>query len=448
MGAGTCVVFADRDAWCVGTVARGGGAVSIIEAPFAADASPEARAAALTEALRSAGHSGRDVVLALASGDCLCAPVLTADLPTGRQRRQALLYRLEEKLPVAAEDVVADFIQTSGERALGVCVERRELEPIVRALEAAGARVGTICPAALLAVQHWLRERASADAAEFILWSRGDAAELFLLTNGAVAAWYLLPDEPADVALLVRMAMAGGGSRPARLVACGVRADVVGRVRELGIDVAESPAVDMRELATLGAAAVARGRVRPWVEFAGGGERFARGAVPRWLAAAVVLLVASLAIAMFVRAARYERVAAGYEAEQEGLFRRALPGQPVPADVRSRLASEAQAGTRGAAGGAGAGAYGTNLVALRDVMTHLPKDVRFRVYEMRVGDGAFTLEGEAASHGDADGVAAALRRRPGFEVEPPRTDQRAGRGVTFTINGSIGDGQPERRAAR
>jgi hypothetical protein len=80
-------------------------------------------------------------------------------------------------------------------------------------------------------------------------------------------------------------------------------------------------------------------------------------------------------------------------------------------------------------------------------MTFLPADVRFRVYEVRMDDGSFTLEGEARSHGDAELLAASLGKRPGFVVEPPRTEQHLGRGVAFTLNGTL-DGAGERRAAR
>ena len=90
---------------------------------------------------------------------------------------------------------------------------------------------------------------------------------------------------------------------------------------------------------------------------------------------------------------------------------------------------------------------------LRDVMTYLPTDVRFRIFEVRLGESDFLLDGEARSHGDAQGVGDALRRRPGFSVEPPRTEQRPGGAVAFTITGRVtGESDradpSQRRAAR
>src|SRR5947209_18703807 len=64
------------------------------------------------DSLRSAGYAGQGVVLGVPSGACLCAPILSDDLPS-KDRRRAMLYRLEEKIPLPAEEVVADFIPTS-----------------------------------------------------------------------------------------------------------------------------------------------------------------------------------------------------------------------------------------------------------------------------------------------------------------------------------------------
>ena len=80
---------------------------------------PAEAADKVRESLVAAGCAGRDVILAIASGSCLCAAVGVHDLP-GKDRLRALLYRLEEKVPVSAEDVVADFVSTS-DGALGVC---------------------------------------------------------------------------------------------------------------------------------------------------------------------------------------------------------------------------------------------------------------------------------------------------------------------------------------
>jgi len=89
-------------------------------AALPADASPEDAAAAVVTALREAIPAGATVTLALPSHWCLCARVDVADLPRS-SRRQAMLYRLEEQLPLAAEEFVADFVAGgANEQSLGV----------------------------------------------------------------------------------------------------------------------------------------------------------------------------------------------------------------------------------------------------------------------------------------------------------------------------------------
>src|SRR4051812_6878706 len=166
-----------------------------IDIPISSGASVEQTADEVAAALKSAGYRGEPVVLALPSAWCLCASVATAGLPR-KDRRRAMLYRLEEKLPLAAEDVVADFLPggPSSEQSLGVCAQKQMVAPLVGALERNGLSLAAICPAALLAVQQMLtggvQRGTQTDKPTAILWAMGpdaaDALELFLLADGNV----------------------------------------------------------------------------------------------------------------------------------------------------------------------------------------------------------------------------------------------------------------------
>src|SRR5205823_15060290 len=89
------------------------------------------------------------------------------------------------------------------------------------------------------------------------------------------------------------------------------------------------------------------------------------------------------------------------------------------------------------------------LVVLRDLLAHLPVDPPYRVLEIHLEAAHFTLEGETASHGGADAIADALRRRRGFAVEPARTEQLAesaageANAVAFTIHGDATSARKE-----
>src|SRR4051794_15637036 len=189
MASSTLVIFAEPDGWRLGVRARGG-ASSVVAVPVPRDATPDARAAALAAAMTDVGvaEAARDrAVLALDSGSCLCAPVATAGLPA-RQRGQALLYRLEEKLPVSAEEVSADFAPAAQDAAtvLGVAVERRVLDPLVAAVGAAGARVAAVCPASLLALQQVIAQDGwpAGQPAQIVVWPAGPGGlELFVLAG-------------------------------------------------------------------------------------------------------------------------------------------------------------------------------------------------------------------------------------------------------------------------
>ena len=428
-------------------------------APF--DAPPEVLAAALR------GHGyvpGRPALLALPSAMCLCAGIPTTDLPA-RHRGQAMLYRLEERLPVSAEDVAADFIP-AGPSALGVCVQRRVLQPLLDTLRAAGVNVRAVCPAALLALQQMLasapRTPGNPAQTEMILWPDAGQLEVFVVGPDRLPrAWSVVPDDPHDVALHAAVYRLGGGDSPGRVVGHGVRPQVLDALRKhFPAEVVERPPASTHALASATVRLVLAGRLAPWVDFAhahngaGGlssGRAVAQARGPlAWLAASAAVLAACLVVAVFWRAARYERLAAAYESRQRDVFSRAFPGQSPPRDVRSRLASEEQRLLAGVvisdAAAAGAGGRpplpADGLLLLRDVISGLPADVRFRVAELRLDAGRFVLTGDARSHGDAEAIAEALRAAPpGFDVEPPRTDTRpGGQGVGFTVSGRQGAG--------
>jgi hypothetical protein len=76
------------------------------------------------------------------------------------------------------------------------------------------------------------------------------------------------------------------------------------------------------------------------------------------------------------------------------------------------------------------------LRALQDVLAHLPQNLRFRLLEIRLDESRLLLDGQARSHADVDAIATALRQGTGFEVEPPRSEQRDD-AVSFALTAPI-----------
>jgi hypothetical protein len=394
------------------------------------------------------------VVLALPSDWCLCAAVRLDDLPA-RNSRRAMVYRLEEKLPLSAEDVVADFLPApAGSAALGVCVDKRTLAPLVQALEQRGVAVEAVCPASLLVLQHLLTDPGAPPAvrvADVIAWAAEDGSlELFTLRGGTVQSWILLPDDPKDLLLHLGLVPHDGPELNVVAIGLGKRLlDALAALPKVRLEELTPPPPD--EAAGATARAVLAGDAAAWVNLRrddlAASDRLRAFRTPLgFAAAAVALCLVSLCAAMLWRAYRYERLAARYADEQRAVFTAAFPGQPVPADVASRLASEERA-LRGVSGGDASAPppESPGLLTLRDLVSHLPSDVRYRVLDLRLEPGRFTVEGQALSHGDADAIAASLRRHGAFDVRPPRTEQladpsAAGAGATavsFTLTGSV-----------
>ena len=133
-----------RECWRVARLAAEG--TTTEEIPIDPDTAPEAVGGLLADALDAQGYSGEPVLLALPSSQCLAAGV-PIDSPAQLRQRQTLLYQLEQCLPLAAEDVVADFI-THGQEVLGVAVETSLQQAVVGVLEDRGVNVQSISPLA------------------------------------------------------------------------------------------------------------------------------------------------------------------------------------------------------------------------------------------------------------------------------------------------------------
>jgi hypothetical protein len=201
-----------------------------VEPPADDQDGADAGLAYVAGALRRLGHTGEGVVLAVPSAWCLVATVSTAGIP--RHDRKALLYRLEERLPLAAEAIVADFARApdgvtgGGTDALGVCVRTEQVLPIVAGLEAAGVPVRSVAPLAFLVAQG-LAAGGSAAAipdpavvaanplrAIAVAGGPGEPTDLIAVLSGAPVAWALVEGGPADVARRLDLLAAELGTVP------------------------------------------------------------------------------------------------------------------------------------------------------------------------------------------------------------------------------------------
>jgi len=380
------------------------------------------------------------IVLALPSSRCLSARMMTDDLERGN-RRQALSFRLEEHLPIAAEQFVADYIET-GSTALGVCIEAEPIEPIVRALEDAGFAVHHIVPLSLLVAAEVAEADRTIEAVLVgSLGESGQSVDVIELLDGKPMNWQWFVDAGDEfrVAMQALAAQADGRVRLAVVGDGAVHDAIQGDDRFECI--AQLP--NTREAAVSAAAKLIDGRTVAWCDL----RRDALARPDRYdtyrkpaavLIAGVVLLLACVIGITQYRASRYAQMVGNLDAQQIELFKGTLPDQRVPVNIKSRLQSEARklAGLSGQATGRGdlASLRSTSaLVHLHALLASAPADLRFRILDLSIDPSEIRVSGEARSHGDAERITAALRDTGRYDVDPPRTQALRDQGVSFTF---------------
>jgi hypothetical protein len=368
-----------------------------------------------------AGVEKGPITLAVPSQWCLCAMIDAKNLP--RVRRPAMLFRLEEKLPLAAEEIVGDFIE-HGEAALGVAGQLRPLQPLVSAVDDAGFTIETIAPAALLAGQRYL-EHGNLPACDGLLFELHGQFELLQLADGIVTGWETLADaEDVAIELGVR-----GMNRAVR-VACGASVEMraIPNVEIIPVELppAEPAAFEMAQALRRGASPLVELRRDPLG--AADALRGARSAIRAAMLAAIFLVVAVFGAVLW-RASEYQRLTVQYEHEQQELFQKTFPGKTLNDElsVATQLLREERR-LRALAGGDGADvpARVSSLAVLQRVLTALPADGRCQVSELRLNEDKVWIEAVVPSHADATSVATSLAADKGFAVEAPRTEQLPG----------------------
>jgi|GEM_PF-5113871 len=403
--------------------------------------SPHADAAEIIEKLpvaleRLPASRDRAIVLALSSEDCLAASIATSALPRS-DRRRAMEYRLEGKLPLAIEEVAADFISHNG-RALGVCVRTQTINATIDAVRRCGVQIKTICPAAILGFQGGLSESKPLESLDAVIWRADESANVFLLEENSLVQWYCVPATLADIGvILASSAMARG--RPMRVALHGSdpqwSADIAGLAKT---EVVSSDALSMDDAAFQTAARVLSEKTEPLINFRHqglGGVQLRRPIVAA--IAACLLLCFSLIGAAVWRGNRYANISAGYGDQERRLFQQLFPDEPVPPGVESRLQSYASQLVHASAAGS-SGVQPSSLTLLYKVLFNLPADMPLQFDDLQFDSGRATLQGRAGSLAQASEIAAGLRRAKDIQVDDPQTQQFADGGVGFTISAHEG----------
>lgn len=434
MATGPFIIHMGDDGWQIAALTSGRPWFKSVNMPQ--DATPDQVSQQLADALAQNGYSGQGVALALRSDLCLCATIDTDGLPR-KNARQAMIYRLEEKLPIAAEETVADFVTVNG-KALGVCVQTEKLAPVVEALEQRQVHIEIISPTAILAMQHKLTS-ATGNENDIFLWHHDRNLDLFALAGAKPISWRLLTQYNDDDLAMHLGIQATGATAPLRVAASGVESTTLNRIAQMPeVQTSGSDHQSMSTAATLAANQIVTGKQTAWINLrrggVGGTDRLKHVHTPLVsIVAAGLLFLACLTGAMWWRTRHYQQLATGYDKQQEVVYSQLYPDRPIPLNIKSRLASEQRrlAGLRG--NDAQLPKQTTVLLVLRDALSCLPEQIRYRILEVQLDQNGLYLEGQARSHSDAEAIAAALNKLRIFNVAPPRTEKLSGKGIAFTI---------------
>lgn len=304
MAAGIYILFASDRQWQIASP----GAMDDVR--MSRDATPAQIAADVSNQLRSRGYQGQGLLLALPAKWCLCARISTADLP--RNDRAAMAFRLEEKLPLAAENFTADFV-VSSERALGVCTMNDKVRLLIDALEKTGVVVQSVVPAAMLAVQAWiLAQRAGKLSEQLLILPEEDSINLIALKDGLPSGWALSPVDSANLSIQLELALLEFAQEP-QVLAFVLPGDVEDVLREKGLKfTAVSEA--FHSVASRSARDILAGSLTPWFEFRRGALaaedhlRAVRRSLNFALAAAAIFCIVTGG-AFLYRSIRYDRLA-------------------------------------------------------------------------------------------------------------------------------------------
>lgn len=440
-------VFVGEGAWRLGVLRHGGVEVAPLDAPDGDDASLEAWADRAADRLNALGYAAQHVVLAIPSAWCLSAAISTDDLEGGN-RRQAMAFRLEEHLPISAEDMVADYVEFNDGAALAIGADLAPLRQIVDALDARGIAVGYITPIPLLVAAAAVEAGLETDLLLINsgAWDNDPATggyDLVELRKGRPSRWWWFADD--DRALRERLEeLAADRASATPITVVGEQSEPMALLRSMEAIEPRESSLELWEGAAHRAGTLAQAGAAPWVNL-----RCDELAMPRQfevyrkaagaLAIAVALLLLAVAGIAQWRATHYRAIADDHEQKLVEVFKETTGNDAVPPinAIRNRMLSvrNRQAGMGGRAGDA------TDLLHQPSALTHLAAvlrvvnqtDLRCRLLDLNIQPDLLRLDGQARSHVEAERLAAEFRAVGRFDVDPPKTKALPERGVSFLL---------------
>jgi hypothetical protein len=425
-----CLLHLERDSWrivaCDGTDVSGHQFApnDLLEQPNF-----------IVETLAGLGLVGQPVVLGLSSAWCLAVTVPVAS-PQMLRKRTAMRYSLEEWIPWSAEDFVVDYIGHQSSACM-VAVRIEPLRSFLRALEELDVTIAVVCPTAILAVSDLLSSAAKLPPNITLAWHHEQHIEVFTINNGRLYRWSRCECSGESIAReLDVQAQASDNALP--LVLLDVEPELAEDLQRRGLQIEGQRDDNLLETADCIAKSVSIGHQEALLdlkrdELAGiqSIKRFAKQFARLQFAAALILIL--ITAGFWLRGNLYQEAIVDVEAALAEVHMKLFPNKEVPQDVHTSVNREFRQ------------LQGTHTVSsdlptrvdasaiLQNLLSTLPKDLRFRLPEIQIEEGRISLGGEVRSNADADKIAAALRQG-GFMVESPKTQRLAEQGFSVRLS--------------
>ncbi len=396
---------------------------------------------AVVESLRQLGYDRQECLLSVSGSRVFTAAIDLLNLPR-RNRRPAMIYRLEDQLPLEAERLTVDFLSESKGRCLAVAAETQPLKDIVDRLTENGIEISCICPRSLLVLRYLIQ--ADCNPGQYLLVVDGEQADLLRTCGPTVTAWYTVTPssdeiiQAASADLLISPVDDGG--QPAIHVAGELPAAAASEITATtGLPVVTLQTELPERCADLGAAMVlsADGNRSINLRRDGLAPTNLLKRVLGHLRVASILVLTLLAVAAgsaYWRSVQYAEVADELERCQTTVYQKAYPSGQVPPVIRSRLQSELMRFSAVSGENLNVDLQRDSLDVLRLISENLPKQDRYRLTSLRISASDILLEGQATSHTTAERIAQAMRSG-GLEFNPPTTERLPKNIVGFTLSG-------------
>jgi hypothetical protein len=386
-------------------------------------------------------YDAQPILLAPCSSD-----VLSISLPADMSaNRQAMLYELEEYVPIPAEQFTADFLQHDLYRFAGI-IDNQKFLPLLDELATDQILVQDIVPHSIIVAQYLTQESKNSEGGiRSLIWIFdeeffGNRIEFFLLTaDGVPISWQLIDKTPDALRRALTAEIQGRDidiyidyfHLPEELQSVFETIPRIKLTKNI-----ETENILQQAIVRQSAAILAR-KQKAWWNFcrdqlAMRGTDRVLGKSIRTLLWGSVAFSAALCLVFFVRGFQYSRFESQFRQEQEQAFRQALPEQKIQTGFRNRLESEYKKMSAQRENTADLPQRESALIPLLKVLQSLPPKVRYRFPEIRIEQNDIRLDGQLQVHGDAEVIATALENG-GFAVEPPGTQQTGSSGVSVRL---------------